>query len=187
MMTSDLAGHCGSPPALPDCSLTSNRSHEERAAGDDHDDAKRHQEKDVANDVDDVAPALGKQVVHDVDTDVFVVEQRPGRAKQEDDAEQHPLQFQPGVRGNVEALPDDRVNGGDDDGDEDQPGQALARPPRERIDSTAQISRALATVTLPVRICGLDSTPRAQWPVQPASMKPSHQTSERSRRQLEVC
>jgi hypothetical protein len=88
-----------------------NRAHEERAAGDDHDDAKRQQEKDVANDVDDVAPALGKQVVHDVDTDVFVVEQRPGRAKQEDDAEQHPLQFQPGVRGDVEALPDDRVNG----------------------------------------------------------------------------
>src|SRR5215203_3789402 len=24
MMTSDLAGHCGNPPALPDCSLTSN-------------------------------------------------------------------------------------------------------------------------------------------------------------------
>ena len=52
MMISDLAGHCGRPPALPDCSLISTERMKNGHAGDDHDDAERHQEKHVADDVD---------------------------------------------------------------------------------------------------------------------------------------
>ena len=68
---------------------------EERNAGNDHDDAERHQKEQVTDDVDAVAHLLRQHVVDDIDPDVFVVEQRPRRAKQEDDTEQHPLKLEP--------------------------------------------------------------------------------------------
>ena len=47
--------------------------------------------------IDAIAHPLRQQVIHDVDADVLVVEQRPGRAQQEDDAKQNPLQLEPGI------------------------------------------------------------------------------------------
>ncbi len=143
MMISDLAGHCGRPPALPDCSLIST---ERRKNGPPvmimtmH---ERHQEKHVADDVDAVAHPLRQQLVDDVDADMFVVEQRPWRAQQEHDAEQHPLQLEPGVGRGVEDLADDGVDRGHDHREQDQPRQALAGPPRERVDPAAQFKERL--------------------------------------------
>ena len=50
---------------------------EERAAGDDHDDAQRHQKERVSNDVDDVTCGFWQRIADDVDPDVLVIQQCP--------------------------------------------------------------------------------------------------------------
>ena len=77
MMISDLAGHCGKPACVARLLVDLDRAHEERAAGDDHDDAERHQKNRMTDEVDAVAQLLGQHIVDDIDPDMLVVEQRP--------------------------------------------------------------------------------------------------------------
>ena len=86
------------------------RSGEKRDAGDENDNRQGQQKKRVADNVDRVAQPAWQLVVYDVDANVLVVAQRPGRAQQEHYAEQHPLQFEPGVGGHIERLADNRIN-----------------------------------------------------------------------------
>ena len=88
----------------------------------------------MADDVDRVAQPFRQQVVHDVDADVLVGEQRPGRAQQEHDAEQHPLQLEPGVRRGIENLAHGGVDRRDHHGGKDQPRDALADPGGGGVD-----------------------------------------------------
>ncbi len=133
----------------------------------------------MTDDVDDVAHPLRQHVVDDVDADVLVVEQRPRRAQQENDAEQHPLQLEPGVRRGVEELADDGVGGRDEDRDQDQPCKAFARPLRERVDSTAHSQERLQRWSSPRPLLAVLIAPVSDAAAYPAaaSMKPVHHSS----------
>ncbi|MGY3466503.1 hypothetical protein ACVW0I_003374 [Bradyrhizobium sp. LM6.11] len=186
-MTSDLAGHCGRPPALPDCSLIWSERRKNGTPVYDHDDGQRYQEEEVPDHVDDVANPLRHHAVEDVDPDVLVIEQRPGRAQQEHDAEKHPLQLEPRVGGRVQRLSNNRIQRRDDDGNQDQPRQALARPTCERVNSIAQLQERLQDWSSPICPGRLDC---AEWRVglsRRAGMRQPHQTSERAASQSEVC
>jgi hypothetical protein len=114
------------------------RPPEERDAREHHDDAPRQQEDGVPEDIDRIAQLLREHVVHDVDADVLVLEHRPRRAQQEDDAEQHPLQFEPGIGRGVEGLADNRIDRRDDNRGEDQPGDMPADPGIQAVDDARQ-------------------------------------------------
>ena len=164
------------------------RAHEERAARYDHDDTQRDQEEGMTDDVNPVPHLLLHHVADDVDPDVLVIEQGPRRAEQEHDAEQQPLKLEPGIRGDVEGFPDDRVDRGDDNRHQDQPCQTLAHPFGERVDSPAQFQERLQRRPLPVTPLPPLSAPLGHGGLScPASMKRSYHPSARSRRQLEVC
>ena len=140
---SDFAGHCGSPPAFIDCSLSSN---DRRKNGTDvmiMTIVSGSRKNTMAEDVDAVAPSLRQHVVDDVDADVLVGEQCPRRAQQEYRAEQDPLQLQPGIRRHVEHLAHRGVGGRNDHHDQDQPGQHLADPEIDRVDGAAQLEQTL--------------------------------------------
>jgi hypothetical protein len=92
----------------------------------------------VPDDVDRVPQLPGQQVVYDVDADVLVVAQRPRCAEQEHQAEQHPLQFEPGVRGHIERLADDRIDRRDDDREQDCPRAPFADLHVDGVDDAAQ-------------------------------------------------
>src|SRR5882757_10939168 len=130
---------------------------EERHAGYQHDDAERQQKENVADDVDAVAQLFRQVIVDDVDADMLVIEQRPGRAHQEDDAKQQPLQFEPGIRRGIEDLANDGVHGGNDYRHQDQPGQPLANPSAARVNVAAQLQQRSQRLTLP-------DTPLPSWP-----------------------
>jgi len=94
---------------------------EEGDTGYNHNDRQRQQKKSVAGNLDRVAQPAWQLVVYDVDADVFVVAQRPGCAQQKHQAEQHPLQLEPGVRGHVERLADNRIDRRYANGKQDRP------------------------------------------------------------------
>ena len=73
--TSNLAGQCGRPPALDDCSLMRVGAREERPAVNDHHQRERQQEEQWPNTSIQLRTALGQRVVHDVDADVLVLQQ----------------------------------------------------------------------------------------------------------------
>ena len=139
------------------------RAQEERNAGHGHDDGQRQQEKRMTDRVDAVAQTLRQHVVHDVDADVLVVEQRPRRAQQEHDAEQHPLQLEPGIRRGIENLAHGGVGRRHHHGGEDQPRHALADPGVDGVDDARRWQQRLehcvesAHLHLPSR-----------WPASPA-------------------
>src|SRR5690242_11289726 len=85
-----------------------------------------------------VPHALRQRIVYDVDADMFIRQKRPGRAQEEDGAEQNPLQLKPGVRRDVENLADDRVDRTDNHRDEDGPGYHVTDASVEAIDGTAK-------------------------------------------------
>ena len=72
IMIRDFAGHCGRPPALPDCSLSLIEREKERNPGHNHDDRKRQQKKRMTDHLNAIAQPLRKEVVHDVDADVLI-------------------------------------------------------------------------------------------------------------------
>ena len=114
------------------------RAGKERNTGHDDDDRQRQQKKCVTDDVDRVPQLPWQQIVDDVDANVFVVAQRPRCAEQEHQAEQHPLQFEPGVRGHVERLADDRIDRRDDDRKQDRPRAPFADLHIDGVDDAAQ-------------------------------------------------
>ncbi len=78
MTISDLAGHCGSPPALPDCSLISTERIKNGPPVMIMTTQSGSRKNSVTDDIDAVAHALGQHLIHDIDANVFVIQQRPG-------------------------------------------------------------------------------------------------------------
>ncbi len=79
----------------------------------------------------------------------------------------HPLQLEPRVRRDVEQLSDDGVDGRDDDGCEDQPGQDFADTEIDCVDDAAH-AQEHTHVGLPLRAAPLLAHPLAVpifWPV----------------------
>jgi hypothetical protein len=74
-MIRDFAGHCGSPPALADCSLMEKDSVKKGMPV--TNDRERQEKKRVTDKLDRVAQPARQLIVHDVDADVFVVAQCP--------------------------------------------------------------------------------------------------------------
>ena len=91
---------------------------------------------------------LRKHAVHDVDADVLVRQQRPGRADQENDAEQDPLQLEPGIRRDVENFADGRVHGRDQDRGEEQH-RANNLPIRRLTASMPRLSFSSKSMDIP--------------------------------------
>jgi hypothetical protein len=85
-----------------------------------------------------VPDPVREQIVHDVDADVLVGQERPGRAQQEDGAEQVPLQLEPGIRAGVEELANDGICRRYGDGGEDKPCDPAADEPVDRVDDPRQ-------------------------------------------------
>src|SRR2546423_14639503 len=141
--TTELAGPLRRPAGIARLFVDFKRTHKKGTAGDDHDERKRQQKKCMTDNVDAVSHLLGQEIVDDVDADMFVVEQRPWRAQQENHAEQHPLKLKPGIGRHVETLAHDRIERGPHHREQDQPCQTLARPPRERVDTAAHVQERL--------------------------------------------
>ena len=147
---SSLTGQRSSPPASLEYSLRTIGFDEHRPRQDHDDDRHRQQEEDAADQVDPGAHARRQMAEDHVDPDMLVVQQRVAGGQQEHRREQVPLQFEPGVRAEVEQIARHRIAGADQHRRQDQPVDGMA----DRSFS-ASIARLTAnrkpTSVLPVR------------------------------------
>ena len=111
-MTSAFAGHCGRPPALHRLLVHLPRSARKKGMPVTimmmHSGSRKKAWPTTSIQL---RTRLRHHVVHDVDADVFVVLAASTASTEKDDAEQHPLQLEPGVRGGVEHLAHGGVDG----------------------------------------------------------------------------
>ncbi len=135
---SSLTGQRSSPPASLEYSWSRYEFDKDRPRQGHDDDRHRQQKENAADQVDPGAHTRRQMAEDDVDPDMLVVQERVSGGQQEHRREQVPLQFEPGVRADVEQIARHRVAGADQHRRQDQPVDRMPNPAVQCVDRPAQ-------------------------------------------------